>query len=88
MNNDNVLSSDRLWFAMIPGGMGLFAMKEAHRLPLGSLRMKVRQLKVLGYKPVAIPWFRYVRLIPADRLMYLRWMLQAEGFPKKLANSL
>jgi len=62
--------SSKKWFSIVPGTRNMFTRN--NRCPSGILKMKLRQLNILGYETVLIPWFSYMYLEPKDRLKFLR----------------
>jgi len=70
LNNDRQLNGNKKWCSLVAGTRSMFA-RNNHSAK-GILQLKLRQLNILGYHSILIPWFNYVQLNRADRLKYLR----------------
>jgi len=73
MKNDLEINSSKKWYSIVAGTRSMFT-RNAHS-EKGILQLKRRQLNILGYRNILIPWFSYVHLHQNDRLSYLRTKL-------------
>uniref|UniRef100_A0A1B6EGB2 RAP domain-containing protein n=1 Tax=Clastoptera arizonana TaxID=38151 RepID=A0A1B6EGB2_9HEMI len=48
------------WLCLVIGGRGMYPFNQ--QTPVGEFATKLRQLKIIGYKPVQIPYFRWLNV--------------------------
>lgn len=55
--------------------------------PMGPLRMKIRQLEVMGYRVIPIPWYDFLPLSQSARAALLKNEIEvALTKPKKITK--
>lgn len=70
LDNDRGMTGSKKWCTVVAGTRAMFTRN--NHCAKGILQMKLRQLNILGYQSVLVPWFGYMHLHRNDRLNYLR----------------
>jgi hypothetical protein len=60
--------------AMVVGGWNFFV-RDTEKLT-GVLKMKMEQLKLVGYEPILIEWFRWARFARDEKLEFIQNSVQ------------